>query len=229
MKKIFTMMLAVFLLTGCASAIKKDIEQQEYNLSQSNKIIEDNKRWLSSSKAYVGGRCVEPKLLPRPRFACESSDQASQTALAICAIKYKGCDAAASLFGGKLQSAQKKFLTSQACEIKLAELLGETRTVTDLGIDALQAYSDHSCENGGSCLASVAFGSFKFLQFVQCLGSVGNACAREYESWRMAPLREKRMCETVVSSIANERANIASAKRKIDESKSSFVWKVFGD
>jgi len=227
--------IAVFL-SGCASSLKKEVHSLEYDLQQSNTLIRDAKTSLAENPdVYDGENCFEPKRGLEPKFSCHTAQQAKETALASCAISYKGCDAVVELYSNELDSASERFLASQACEAMLAEMQGGSLDPGRVIVDGITAYAKDRCENGGffgklfTCPYAIAGEIVKFADFTSCVDKQSTMCLENYQNWKNGPSRRKVECESNLATISREADNVAATSRLLRKKKSSFMWKLFGD
>jgi hypothetical protein len=232
----YVLLLCISLIvSGCAS-IKEDVGRIENDISRSKSNISNSQRWLQQNPdVYTGGRCVTPSRGAEPRLSCRTQEDAKNTGLAICALKYKGCDAAVKALGDQLEGADKRFLASQACEQKLAEVLGEKRTADEVVVDGVFAAADNWCETGGfwgktiGCLYSVSGKITKFAQFMACTKEITSKCQNNYQEWVNGPSKRKYICEESLRIIPKEEQNLRRLQSELYEKKDSLAWKLFGN
>jgi len=229
--------VAVSLMaSGCATDLKREVHQLEADVVQGKSRINSAQTNLrNNSDVYNGQLCMTPSHGPEPRFSCHTKEESRNKGLAICAISYKGCDAAVAAFGSQMNGRDEKFLASQACEIALAELTGEARGAGDVIVDASVEYAKYSCENGGllakifSCPYAIAGEMAKFVEFSSCVDTKTDICYNNYVNWQNGPSRRKSECENSLAIISREQSSIRYKNVQLQEKKDSFMWKLFGD
>ena len=225
--------MVLTLLAGCASGLKQEVAQLEYQHQVSYKNMRESEGWLQkNSNVYVNGACVQPPRGKAPKFSCRSSSEARNAALTVCAISYKGCDAALAAFKNDLDGADKKFLASQICEATLADYLGESRGAGAMALDLVIAVSENGCEDGGfwgslGCLGAIAGKTIKFGQFIDCVQTKSALCLSNYDEWQNGPERKKSMCLRNVRVAAEEKRNVASLSSQIAEKKDTWMYRWF--
>lgn len=227
--------ILVASLTGCASSVVNDVNRLNNQLTVSKARQESARQWLASHPTvFVRQSCMEPPRGRRPDFSCTTAGEARNQALAVCAISYKGCDVVVERFKAQLDSADKRFLASQACESKLAELMGEQRSAEDIAVDGVLAVADDRCENGGffgktiGCLYSYAGKAAKFVQFVSCVDEKTQRCTANYQNWANGPANAKKSCEQMVAQYHYEDRNSTMIATEITRKKDTWAWKLFG-
>lgn len=228
----------VFLLSGCATSLKQEVHQLESDISQSGRRLESAKVYLRNNPdVYRDQQCVLLARGPQPSPRCTTREEASNYALAVCAISYKGCDMAlnAASASGKLDSTSKKFLASQACEAALAEMQGERYTADRAVLGAIDAAATNAYENGGffgklfGGIAKLSVEATKLASFLQCSDQKTKTFYDRYDTWANGPARKKAECEAEVATIPREERRLAGNRALLKEKKESLLWKMFGD
>lgn len=233
MSKIFVFIL--LLITGCASQTKQEISQLHEDVSDSQQKIDQSKEWLSNnSNVYYSNECHYIEKGARPDFSCESNHEAEIKSLAICSIKYKGCDATLYLLKDKLNSTTKEYLASQVCQFELAKYLNEERTANDVIVDTAAFIADKKCEENGNnfslaCITSFGLKVKAFSDFATCVNNIGYQCQSNYAAWDNKPQDLHNKCEDNKNIITTEQGNIDGYNTKLQEKRNSLIWKLFGD
>lgn len=226
----------VFLLSGCATSLKQEVHQLESDISQSGRRLEAAKVYLRTNPdVYRNQQCVLLARGPQPSPRCTTREEARNYALAVCSISYKGCDVALNAVSDKLDSASKKFLTSQACEAALAEMQGERYTADRAVLGAIDAAATNAYEKGGffgtliGGIAKLTVEATKLASFLQCSDQKAKTFYDRYDAWFNGPARKKAECETEVATIPREERRLAENRALLKEKKESLLWKMFGD
>lgn len=236
----FPFIFIVIFLSGCASDLKREVHSLEYDLQQSNSLIRKAKTSLAeNSDVYDGQNCFEPERGLEPKFSCHTAQQAKKTALASCAISYKGCDAVVELYSNELDSASERFLASQACEAMLAEMQGGSLDPGRVIVDGITAYAKEGCKTSEgtfgvfgqfvSCITAGAGELQKFGEFTSCVDKQSTLCSENYQNWKNGPSRRKAECESNLATITRETDDIATTSWLLRKKKDSFMWKLFGN
>lgn len=232
-RTVFIMTLCL-LASGCATDLKREVHSLESEISTSNQRISDSNTWLQRNPdVYYRQQCITPSRGPEPKFSCHTKEESRNIGLAICAMSYKGCEAAVAAYGSKLEGRDEKFLASQACETLVAEMQGKTRNAGDVVVDGAMELVKNQCSEGGwgllLCPFAVANEIAKFAEFATCIDTKTALCYNNYRNWIDAPQLRKASCESNIRTINQEQANVRYKQQQLKQKKDSFMWKLFGD
>lgn len=224
------------VLGGCASGMRKEIRDYEYQISQKTRQINKAQASLNADpEVYVDGVCSQPERGPRPNPFCDDAASSKQRALARCAAAYKGCDVALKAFEDDFDTNSKRFLASEVCNRMVAEATGSRYTSADTVGNAVSTYASDRCKNGGffgklfGCIAAVSIEAMKFAEFQQCYNTEAPRCYNAYLAWVNGPEDRKNRCEQNMALIARRKGEISDLEDKIYEKKRTWVWRMFGD
>jgi hypothetical protein len=235
--RLLFIVFASFLLAGCATGLKQEVSQLEANIAHGNQAASTAKSWLNNnSDVYDGRNClIAERRGAEPRFSCHTKEESRKKGLALCAAQYKGCSAVVAALGSELDSWDKKFLVSEACEQLLAEFTGEHRSSVNTVVDGTLEYAKESCKNGGlwglllGCPTALVGEAVKFSQFDSCVNNKTQECYNNYANWVNEPTDRQSKCEANLALIAKTELSISNDYSVLREKKKSFMWKLFGD
>jgi hypothetical protein len=231
-----TVLFLMVVLGGCASGMKREVHNYEYQIRQKTQQINKAQTSLNGDPdVYVNGECRQPDRGPRPKPFCDDSASSEKRALVTCAAKYKGCDVALKVFGAELDTNKKRFLASEVCNRMVAEATGSRYTPADTAGNAISTYASDRCKNGGffgklfGCITAGTMEVMKFAEFQQCYNTEARRCYNSYLTWKNGPNERMGRCERNVALIAENKSEISDLEDRIYEKKKTWIWKMFGD
>lgn len=218
--------LAAAVLAGCAAPLprsrewtmplpqlRNEVAQLQAQRHAAQQRHDQAAQWLQrdSQGAFDGQVCRAPPHGPRPPWPCPPPEQERNTALALCAMGYKGCDVVLAQLKDQLNSRDKRFLASQACQALVAQALEQKRGVGAMLYDMAEDAARHGCKQGSffGCLLSRASEAVRLVQFAACVDERAGRCQRRYEQWRDAPAQALSACQARRATLHGSREELA--------------------
>lgn len=197
------------------------IEQCQLVQRQASQAAEQAGRKLRRSPAYRNATCVTPRrgaLPAKPQLAC-SPYEAEHFGTAMCLAATGGpeaCGAAAKQLGRAVDVEVMSFLSSPACGMLVAEMLGQEYQLEHLLGDVALGLGEDAAvglmreDDLLSNLAGLFIGGMvvatKLERFNSCKQSASQRCTAVYDDWRNdvavvkgAPAKQREACESHVS------------------------------
>jgi hypothetical protein len=74
LNKLLPFIVMVIFLPGCASDLKREVHNLEYEIQRSSDHIDDAKTSLAkNTDVYDGQNCIEPERGTEPKFSCHTA------------------------------------------------------------------------------------------------------------------------------------------------------------
>lgn len=201
--------------------LKRDISELNDEILRQEKLIGETKKSKNESQQYLqtdietftNGKCKRPPFHKPPEPLFDTKEKASHHALAYCSISF-GCKVGVELAKGKLKTAPKIFLASQACTLLVSAYQDEDILLDETMFNLLDTVSYSGCNSesddifsgiikGGSCVMSGAIKLMRVEQYLTCIDYKTQEFYNTFLDWKDEPKNRQKACEQHLKNVDN--------------------------